>query len=171
MKARMREHSVGAELKLLPGDLMICRSFPMSVGVAVNKLVVLNNGEVECGIYRVLPNKGRSFGHAVFSVGKDEIDQIKELLAELANSEEQVSQLEDECDFSIYEEPERRLVRYWNSGCEMASGLPKQQYFLDQGISSEIAEEYSRRFLAVWRAADRVFQHGQNWHGGLIGKE
>jgi len=151
MESRLKQHNSGASLVLRESDLVILDWYPPSFGVSVIRAIVETGGQLECAAYLLRPGQPRRFDHWTTKLSAQENDQILCALLDLSAASVELETYEKtDIDFSPYEPPDRKGLRYWHEGQRSGRSMPNDQYFGDMKVPADLQGRFTAAFELAW---------------------
>ncbi|MFN9231732.1 MAG: hypothetical protein ACK6DU_10870 [Planctomycetota bacterium] len=120
---------------------------PPSLSVHTVRMIVSANGDFEFGEW--ITGEDGTFFHKRLQFSKEEIDALIQSLTPLDIAEPAINFDSIECDFGEYEQPTRKLLRFWARGEERGAFLPSSKFYNDHEIKGELRNRYEAAFDAV----------------------
>jgi hypothetical protein len=144
---RLKQHKSGSRLTLRNDDLVHALIMPPSLNVHTVRILVSRMGELEFGEW--ITGDNGAFSRQELQLSTEEIDALVQSLADLDKAERAINFDGIECDYGVYEQPTRKLLRFWAGNVERGAFLPTSQFYIDYEISEEIRERYELAFDSV----------------------
>jgi len=147
MTTRLKRHKSGARLTLQKDDLLHALIMPQSLSVHTVRMVVSVDGDLEFGEW--ITGENGMFSHKRLKFSTKEIDALVQSLSALDIAERAINFDGIECDYGEYEQPTRKLLRFWARDKERGAFLPSPKFYNDYEIKEELRNQYEVAFDAV----------------------
>ena len=147
MTTRLKKHKSGARLTLRTDDLMHALIMPQSLNVHTVRMVVSRSGDLEFGEW--ITGEDGAFSHKELRLTADEIEALAQSLSVLDIAERAINFDGIECDYGNYEQPTRKLLRFWSGDEERGAFLPSAEFYKDHDIEEDLRRHFEVTFNTV----------------------